>query len=259
MRNFIIILVLSCFSLHLKAQRFSFDVTGGYTNSDVKWETFEKFRTSYNSALTPVSMLQPFKSTGYNFGAQWRVGALFLGLQYDRALATSSAAFHFNEERKFYFGTSLLSTEIGLIIHSKHFYIGPVAGMSYGTNRISTAYTYRDGTESYGSDKTLNGIYKANVAKGTHGLKAGVTLMKNFGIYFSGMYLHKKGIFEDLLDDQNTDKNLGGVNNLDIIPQDYNSHLAGTFSINEGYVLNDNSGWRYTMGLKYTLSHKKEK
>jgi hypothetical protein len=145
---------------------------------------------------------------------------------------------------------------MGLAVHAKSFYIGPVGGAILGKSIIKSTYTYRDGMESYGNEKVLNGIYTSILIKGIYGIKSGINITKKIGVFMNAMYIPKGLLVDPGLEDMSTAKGAKYLAPEGKIPTDYERFLDSRD--NEAYagdyVRSDFSGIQFSIGLRSTFT-----
>ncbi len=208
-------------------------VTTGYGGAALRWPTFDEFLTSYAVANRVELRAAPQLGTGttQSLGLT-AAGCCYLG--YQRTAANLTAEFTTGAERRFAVRQSLIV--IGIeprFFIGKRFFVGPTGSLCAGTSRVTMAYVYPDGTESWGSDRRLLGQFSATTITVMGGAKAGM----NFGPVLVQLKI-------DYMPNPNDKVGLGdlpglGVNNQ--LPRHYDRFLAAAADNNSGYSLTDDA------------------
>ncbi len=273
------IVSLSLFLLVTVNAVAQFNIQAGYTYYPLKAPGFNTFFDTYNTYFS--NLLQtPFKpSFPAATGWQWKVGFKLpkhdkkTGFYYNSATGVNhlvthnSAVFKNGEERKLTLKCRDWTTDVALGAGGKVFYAAVTGSIVLRNNKLYCGYIYNDGTESFGTERNLNGIYGAFRIMGGYGFEvgAGTRLIKVVG------KIHK--IYKPLLKNGSTYleyyKDLsqfkGGLNNptAGSWPAEYFPADVSFFTQNQmdseaqnNFVYINDYGWEYTIAIQLMLDFK---
>ena len=252
-----------CFATQIANAQYLY-TSLGFLKATNASTSFESFFNSYNS-INSGSLSTPFPASwpaahgmeNY-YGMGVRKGEGFgmccdLITGFTGSSMKTKAIFKNNESRnlKVKFGdwTSLVGVGVG----SNKFFAEVTGGASIRFSTLYSSFTYSDGTESFGSDFKLNGIYSSLRAMGVYGFMAGVYPIQNVGVQFkatkvltptndpSSGYLQS---YDDLTEWKN--------DNSEYFPQDMVDYMNNPDNLfNNAYI--DMHGWQMSMSLCFAL------
>lgn len=225
--------------------------------SNLQPKEWNGFVSSYNRKTLPQEELTKFKNAfSFDAGIRIRYEKYFGYITYQHLHRKATATFLFNEQRIFSFYNNAICFGFGkniLELAKKKVTLGVSFGMRVGGDVVITsAYKYRDGFISYGSDRDLNGTYSGNITLGSEiGLLANIKLFKGLSLETSLAYQLNNNIassnFIDLSDYKAL--NTGGLQVI-VLPQDYQTYDP----LNLGYydeMKAKFNGYKLSIGISY--------
>lgn len=238
--------------------------TLGFVNAKQSSPSFESFFNSYN-AVNTSTLSTPFPSSwpsakGWEniYGLAMRksdgFGAAFdLYTGYTAVTAKTMATFANGETRNLKLHHSDWPTGVGVGAGNNKFFAEVTGGATIRFSTLYSSYTFLDGTESYGTDHKLNGIYSSLRAMGTYGFMAGFNPTRNLAIVFRGTKIlnptAKPGSpYLEGYSDINEWKN----DNSENFPQDMVDYLNNPDNLfNNAYI--DMHGWQLSLTACFAL------
>ncbi|WP_201987176.1 hypothetical protein [Hymenobacter rubidus] len=136
-------------------------VSAGYGTGAAKWGTFEQFLAGYLAANgSDVASAAEF---GTVQPLSLRVCGLLgmVSFGYDQARANLRTTFKSGGERDFNIRQNQLTMALEPNYPGKHFFVGAIGGLGFGSLRVDCPLVYADGTVSYGAESQLTGVYRA--------------------------------------------------------------------------------------------------
>ncbi len=181
--------------------RGGFHITGGrafFKDSPV--ETFERFRTAYNSLnaarlQTPLGDLQPTGGWWYGGGAHGTGQglAMYFSFTSGHTGATATARLRNGDEREMRVEMTPLNMNFDFLFSIRdRVFIGWALGGDFGKGTLYSGYRYAgDGDRiSYGTDQPLNGIYRFRGATAINlGARLDVKIVRQLRLTVRGEYL----------------------------------------------------------------------
>jgi hypothetical protein len=241
----------------------------------LKWPSMERFIDSYNACLAdqlrePVPYLQ--LGPGYLWGVEGQYGALQLGYTHSDASAASTAHLLNGEQRLFELNSHFNEFYMTIAYPSNGFDIGFICGTAIHRGELLSSFIYKDGTESFGEDKALNGVYDlgshAGITMGPR-IDLGFKWVKlSFRFEYQGVFgkksLQTQGVgdgYQDFFMSNVGTSNPGVFNDGTThiyLPEDwndqnnYNAYYLGTRpGVKFGYA-----GWRFTLLARFAPIYK---
>ncbi len=274
------ILLLFFFSLLLQFRaNAQFNIQAGYTFYPLKAPGFQTFFNSYN-AYNSYQEKTPFKSDFPTAsGWQWRVGYKLpkdedeVHFYYNSSTGVNHLVTHNNyefingEKRKLTLKCRDWTTDVALGVEGKFLYAAVVGSVVLKDNKLYSSYVFSDGTESFGLEHYLNGIFDAFRLTGGYGVEVGVGIkdVKVVGkmhrvykpFYKDGStYLN---YYDDLADFKTFDA-LSNNYPTQYFPADYkyySDHQFESETANNFVYIND-YGWEYTIAIQVMLRFKND-
>lgn len=256
----VFLLLYLCCTTVLRAQ---FGVWGGYSSTMIKYGSFDDFRASYN-AVNGGAMKSEMPEFGLSGGISAGVEAhakVFIGeLSIHTMKGSTIGEFISGEKREFEIRNKQISGGFGLGYGWEKFYIYAVGGLTAGDILISSSYFYHDGTQSFGSEKILNGNYFGFNLGGYYGISTCIPITKNIKIM---LRINKCGYSKfdakfsltDIFGSSQTA--LAGTPHPDGLPVDYAAYLSesGGYTYKGEYVGTDLGGWRVFCCLHFQFGN----
>lgn len=229
--------------------------------SNAQWRNFV---SSYNAFTQPQKPLTDLKEHfSFDIGLRGGTSKFFFTLGWQHIHLRADAGFNFNETRRFDYKSNTAVFGLGIKIIqalNQKLNLFFTADMRVGGQaRLSSAYIYRDGFESLGSEKELNGTFLTAGTLGSEfGLLCNYKLLKHLSIETKLCYQFNNSITPSTFDDFSNYKALNSGNmGVLSLPEDYK-----TYQLNGGpnYILSNGSeiksnfkGYRIAFGLLFTL------
>lgn len=240
----------------LKAQ---FGIWAGYSKTNIKYGSFDQFRASYNKvcASTLKNEMPGFDlSPAYSFGLVGRAKVFHGEISADFLNGKTYAEFTNGEKREFNLNQSIITGGFGLGYGWDIFYIYVIGGLEIGDLLLRSSFIYKDGTQSYGLEKTLNGHNHGFFLGGYYGITTCIPIVKYVKVLLRVSHSgYSRADAKFSLTDIFGSKALTvyGVPHPDGIPTDYEAYIApeGGYSYKGGYVGTDVEGWRLLVGLHF--------
>lgn len=235
------------------AQTIKVGVQGGYSALSAPSADFQSFMSTYNTALS-YQMKNPFPPkmklfSGYQLGATAMIGKkvvyYFSSVTWDESRGRYQADFVNNDSRRLDFHYTDVKADVGL-----GFKIGPVrlsffAGMLSRFASIKASYLYANGLQSFGPERSLNGIYTTVRAVGYWGGELAAKIHGKFDLYFRLDKTIGSGI-NSTYDDLSMYRGINGISSL---PVDYSQINA----IGYKGVTDDSKNQRITIGARFNF------
>lgn len=272
MKKILTILLLSVFCFEAKAQ-FNFSI--GKSVYPLQAPGFDTFFVSYNSAFTDLKI--PFKSSFPSAGGySWRLGYLIgkhdgdVGVFYNtttgvnRFKTINEVEFRNGEKRKLELRIRDWSTDVSLGVGGDNFHIALNGSILLHDNKLFCSYIFSDGSESFGIEHNLNGIFQASRLTCGYGAEIG------FGVKYLQLVFRASKIYKPTEKDGSTYLNyysdltqfktnasLNGNSSYptEYMPADYNQFLADQLTsetINNFVYINDR-GWQFGLSLMFLI------
>ncbi len=221
-------------------------ISAGYRGGIVNWKSFDQFQQSY-SEFYKNSIKNDF--TGFKIGNGFAVngdltfGAFVLGIRYSRYNSKNKVSFNSGGTRHFNARQSLLATAMGFGYQGENGHIQGTMALVIGNERINSIYEYSDGTNSFGSERGLNGVYDA-IRMGWSGrIEVSYTYFYIAGEYVFGKIAGIGAPLDDLFMESNG------------LPTSYDRWVNDPLSYGvEEFVLPDMNGLRVEFGLRINFS-----
>ncbi len=269
----LILLVSICFELNAQV---NFSI--GKTIYPLHAPGFATFFNSYNAELAS-SIKTPFKAD-FPSANGWSIKGGYLIMRDDDAgfyynttsgvnlLRTKNEAFFANgESRKTVLHMNEWITDVSLGVGGNNFHIAVNGTIQLRFNKVFCSYVYHDGTESFGPEKNLNGIFSANRLMGGYGGEVG------FGIKYVQVVFKAAKIYKPFNKDGSTYLNyysdLAGykadaallVNSswpTEYLPADYHQFVADqlTSESNNNLIYINDYGWQFGLSLMFIIPKK---
>lgn len=231
---------------------------GVFSNiSNPGWKTFIE---SYNQYTNPSEPLTNFKNHfNIDIGYKRTVNKLYLTLLWQHTHNRCEAGFDFNEVRRFDYIANTIALGAGVrvfkLLNDK---LNCYAFMNYrfgGHSRIVSSYIYRDGYQSYGSEKDLNGTYLNSGLSGNEiGLNLNYRVFKGLALEFQFLRQSNNRIVPSFWGDLSNFKTLNASNFYGMIylPEDYKTYMQnGGVNYTGKNITSDFRGFKMTLGLSY--------
>ncbi len=277
MKKIIFTSFLFLLHLHSNAQ-FNFSV--GKTFYALKAPGFQTFFRTYDSAFV-ADIKTPFKSdfptaTGWSIKGGYvinkhddgGVGFFYNSVTGVNVLKTKNEAVFLNDEsRKTELHILDWNTDVALGVGGDNFHIAIIGSFLGHFNKLFCSYVYHDGSESFGPEKTLNGIFTANRLMAGYGAEVGV------GIKYVQLVFKMQKIYKPFNKDGSTylsfysdlagykaDAGSNGASSYptEFIPANYGQFLADqlTSEINNNIIYISDRGWQYGLSLMFIIPGK---
>ena len=236
----------------------------GFVTAKQSSTSFENFFGSYNS-LNASSLSVPFDATWpaahgienyYGLAVRKNEGfggACDLLTGWTGTTAKSTATYKNGETRNLKLHMSDWTSLIGVGAGSNKFFVEVTGGADIRFSTLYSSYTFLDGTESYGTDHKLNGIYSSLRAMGVYGFMTGIHPIDNVAIVFKGTKIlnptsDPSSGYLSSYDDLNEWKN----DNSEYFPQDMVDYVNNPDNyFNNAYI--DMHGWQLSLSVCFAL------
>lgn len=240
---------------------------------------FQTFFSSYNAELAS-NIVTPFK-TDFPSATGWSMKGGFLinphetgaGFYYNTTsgmniLKTKNEVVFTNgESRKTELHINEWNTDVSIGAGGDNFHIAINGSILLRFNKLFSSFVYHDGSESFGPEKNLNGIFSANRLMGGFGAEAGFGI-KYLQIVFKAARIYKPfekdgstylGYYSDLAG-YKVDAGLTGNSSYpaEYMPADYHQFLTDqlTSESNNNFVYINDYGWQFGLSLMFIISTK---
>ncbi len=273
MKKIISILLLIAFNFESNAQ-VNFSI--GKTFYPLTAPGFQTFFTTYNNELA-ADIKTPFK---YEFptATGWSIKGGYLlnkhddgaGFYYNTTTGVNilktknEAVFTNGESRKTVLHMNEWITDVSLGVGGENFHFAINGTIQLRFNKLFCSYVYHDGSESFGPEKNLNGIFSANRLMGGFGAEAG------FGIKYLQVVFKAAKIYKPFEKDGSTylsyysdlagykaDAGLTGNSSYpaEYMPADYHSFLTDqlTSESSNNFVYINDHGWQFGLSLMFII------
>lgn len=236
---------------------------------------FETFFQTYNASFTDLKT--PFKSEFPTAGGwSWRVGYLLgqnddgAGLFYNsttgvnRFKTSNEVEFNNGEKRKLELLIRDWATDVSLGVGSNNFHIAINGTVLLHDNKLFCSYIFQDGSESFGIEHNLNGIFSASRLTCGYGAEVGVGV-KNLQLVFRISKIYKPlqedgstylDYYSDLTEFK-TNASLAGNSSYptEYMPADYTQFLSNQLNseTNNNFVYINDRGWQFGLSLLFLI------
>lgn len=268
----ILLLVLVLFSVQNTFAQFNLQL--GYTIYPLKAPGFQTFFYTYNQA-NASGVSTPFKAdfptaSGWTWKIGYKIPKEEGGVSFyynsssgvNHLVTHNEFVFQNGEKRKIALKCRDWTTDVALGAGGKVFYAAAVGSVTLRFNKLYSSYVFADGTESFGLEHGLNGVYDASRIMAGYGLEAGV----GTGIVKVVGKIHK--IYKPFLKDGSTYLNYyndlvqykSGYNPTPYFPADmavFNKDPLASSELNNFVYIND-YGWEMTIALQIMLNFNKD-
>lgn len=240
-------------------------ITKGFSKFD--FPSFENFINNYNdyySQSTTQDLIKPFDlnqnlqhwGMGVNFVSKFFYAEIGYGRFRTDYVAEYAAGTQHVDFKSNNF-ESVIGLGIGFETNSGDFgFIGGGIGLENHKTRIENYFAYPNGTESFGEDRPINGIYRPSgqsVLKGKASIRA-IIPIKFFSIIAKIDYQLGNDESDELSKyyDHNKGLSITAHNVMTTLPQDINNIVQGNFT-NSPDVFPNYHGWIFQLGVSFFL------
>lgn len=229
--------------------------------SNISNDGWRNFVSTYNEYTKPISPLTDFSNKlnvdmGFRYGSQ----SLFVVLLWQHSHNQCEAGYAFNESRRFDFTTNTIAMGLGFRLFKlmdERLNTYGIANLRFGGHsRIVSSYVYRDGFQSVGSDKDLNGTYLNSGVLGNElGILINYRIYRGLKLEFQAIRQSSNRIAPSDWGDISNYKALNSGNNFGMLtlPEDYKTYMemggADYVLANKEYIKSDFRGYKMSVGL----------
>jgi len=254
------------------------NIQAGYTVYTLKAPGFDTFFKTYNEYFSKT-LKTPFKTSFPSAsGWTWKVGYKLPysddgGLYYNsstgvnRLVTNNEVEFTNSEKRKIRLLCRDWTTDVALGAGGKFVYVAATGSVTLRFNKLYSSYVFTNGTESFGAEHNMNGVFGAQRIMGGYGLEigAGTELIKVVG------KIHK--IYKPFEKDGSTYLNYyldltpykggGGLANswpTEYFPADvkYFTDNQMDSESNNNFVYINDYGWEFSIAIQVMLDFNKD-
>lgn len=230
--------------------------------SNIRNKEWTNFVNTYNSVIKPIAPLTNFKThKSFDIGYKACYKVFFGIISWQHLHLRAEAGFNFNEKRRFDYYNNAITFGGGarvLNVYKQKINVFLTGEMRAGdATRLTSSYIYRDGFESIGGDKTLNGTY---LDAGTLGSEWGALLkmkiIKGLNLETKFVYQFNNSVIGSTFTDLSNYKTFstGGLGVLNL-PADYQVYInqgAVNYILTNGSNIKSNfKGFKFCFGLSY--------
>ncbi|NOU46030.1 MAG: hypothetical protein HOO86_03100 [Bacteroidales bacterium] len=229
--------------------------------SNVSNDGWRNFVSTYNESTKPVTPLTDFNNKlNVDLGLRYGSQKIYLVLLWQHTHNQCEAGFAFQESRRFDFISNTIAMGAGFrllkLMHERLNTYG-IANLRFGGHsRIVSSYVYRDGFQSVGSDKDLNGTYLNSGVLGNElGILINYRLYRGLKLEFQAIRQSSNRIAPSDWGDISNYKALNTGNNFGMLtlPEDYKTYMemggAEYVLANKKYIKSDFRGYKMSVGL----------
>lgn len=224
--------------------------------SVIKFDEFKSFANSYVNYVNNFYNTDEYKLKGFNpsatfsYGITGNIGLVFLDYDFGKITSRAKVEFDYGEYRKFEFKRFNSNIFHGIMIGSEEVYIAIGVGVHVINSKLFSSYVYKDGIESFGNEKVLNGVYKILATKMSVGGRLGVVLNSHLMLGIKADYLFGSlGPTLGLTDYSEATFNTGGIPNWQYLPKDFDPNQS---SVDVSEAVHETWG---EFVFKFTLSY----
>lgn len=236
---------------------------------------FQTFFQTYNASFTDLKT--PFKPDFPTAGGwSWRAGYLIgnhddgAGVYYNSTTGVNSfktsneVEFNNGEKRRLVLQIRDWATDVSLGVGSDNFHIALNGTMVLHSNKLFCSYIFSDGSESFGIEHNLNGIFSASRLTGGYGAEVGLGV-KYLQLVFRISKIYKPfqkdgstylNYYSDLNEFKlNASLNGNSTYPAEYMPADYTQFLADqlTSETNNNFVYINDRGWQFGLSLMFLI------
>ena len=182
----------------------------------------------------------------------------------NRFKTSNEVEFLNGEKRKIELRVRDWSTDVSLGVGGDNFHIALNGSILLRDNKLFSSYIFKDGSESFGTEHNLNGVFSASRLCAGYGAEVG------FGIKYLQLVFRVSKIYKPFEKDGSTYLNYysdlseyksnAGLNGnssypAEYMPADYNQFLADqlTSESNNNFVYINDRGWQFGLSLMFLI------
>jgi hypothetical protein len=266
MKKNLFVFLLFVLPFAAKAQLgFLFSIEGGFAGSTVKTEELPVFLNAYNQANASQGLTQPFElkaglATGRFFGFTIGMGgkqckATLVIDRYLMKTGRNEARFAGGEGRDIWTEIKETSSEVGIQFMTGKFTAGFDMVLSLRYVSIYSQYVFRDGSKSFGSDHTLNGVFEDLTFGPGLGFNVGYKVTPYLLAYAKADYIFRATKQHPEYHQYN---DLQLFKDIDYLPRDFAEYTNNPFNGSDNSISNDVRGLRFNFGIAFLLDTNKE-
>ncbi len=221
--------------------RFGKPVNSGYSS----------FIRSYNE-FYKSQLKTPFRDlamgAGFGINTEISLGAFVMSMAYNQWSFRNLSEFTNGTKREVKLSQNQLAMGMGLGYISKKGFLTVTANMLLGTEKLHSQYIYKNGMNSYGLERALNGVYEGTRLAGSLKLQAGISVL-----YAGVEYLFGGKEMNPITDDNAQRSDYGYPWGL---PTDVGRWFnSGSFAYGlDDFIAPVTNGWRFEIGLRFNIS-----
>lgn len=272
MKKFNLLIIL--FSVLLNTTNAQINLSFGETLYSLKAPGFQTFFQTYNEE-NATGLQTPFKSD-FPTAKGWSLRGGYIirnhdndaGVYYNTSIGVNhlntknEAIFKNNEKRKTDFQIRELATDVSLGVGGDNFHVAINGTFLARYNKLLCSYEFSDGSQSFGLDHFINGVYTASRLSAGFGAEVG------FGIKYVQVVFKAAKVYKPFLKDGSIYLNYyedlamlkqsyNGASSYpaEYLPADYHQFVADqlTSESNNNFVYINDRGWQFGLSLMFLI------